>query len=46
MHQEKMRNLIATATNANYQDYSLLGLGVRMDITEKIEKTPSISFTN
>ena len=39
-------NLIATATNANYQDYSV-GLGGANGYTEIIEKTPtSVLLTN
>jgi lipopolysaccharide assembly outer membrane protein LptD (OstA) len=44
--QERMMNLIATATNANYQDYSA-GLGGANGYTEVIEKTPtSVLLTN
>ena len=44
--QERMNNLIATATNANYQDYSA-GLGGANGYTEVIEKTPSsVLLTN
>ena len=39
-------NLIATATNANYQDYSV-GLGGANGFSEKIKKTPSsVLLTN
>ena len=42
----KDEKLIATATNANYQDYSV-GLGGANGFTEKIEKTPSsVLLTN
>ncbi len=36
-------NLIATATNANYQDYSI-GLGGANGYTEKIQKHPQLFF--
>jgi len=42
----KDEKLIATATNANYQDY-IVGLGGANGFTEKIEKTPSsVLLTN
>jgi LPS-assembly protein len=42
----KDEKLIATATNANYQDYSV-GLGGANGFTEKLEKTPSsVLLTN
>ena len=41
--QEKMMSLIATATNANYQDYSA-GLGGANGYTEVIKKTPTSVF--